>query len=172
MSKSDYIPKGDFEHLLAALTPENRLACELSLATGLRIGDVLSLKSSDLKQRITIKEEKTGKSRRVYIPAALLERLVAHSGRYYVFEGRCSPRKHRTRQAVWKDLKRVARVFRCARELSISPHTARKVYAVGQYQKSDLEHVQALLNHSSEAVTILYAMADILTQRHSGKKGK
>ena len=60
--RSEWIEKGEMEHVLAALMPENRLACEISLATGLRINDVLSLKASDVKkQRFTIREQKTGK---------------------------------------------------------------------------------------------------------------
>ena len=34
--RSEWIEKGEMEHVLAALMPENRLACEISLATGLR----------------------------------------------------------------------------------------------------------------------------------------
>ena len=41
--RSDWIPKGEMSHILAALQPENRLACEVSLATGLRINDVLAM---------------------------------------------------------------------------------------------------------------------------------
>lgn len=44
--KSGYIPKGEAQHILAALQPANRLALELSLHTGLRIGDVLDLKTN------------------------------------------------------------------------------------------------------------------------------
>ena len=35
-------------HILAALTYENRLAITVSLLTGLRIGDVLNIRSRDL----------------------------------------------------------------------------------------------------------------------------
>lgn len=78
-------------------------------------------------------------------------------------------RKHRTRQAVYKDIKRAARLFRLPAQLQVSPHTARKVYAVAAYQTSgSLKRVQALLQHSDEAVTMLYAMADELTARRMG----
>lgn len=146
--------------------PPNRLALRVSLATGLRIGDVLSLMRVRLAPRMTVKEQKTGKSRRVYIPAALLEEMQAHAGRYWVFEGRTDPRRHRTRQAVYKDLARAARLFRLPSWQHISPHSARKVFAVREYHKDgDLKRVQQLLNHDSEAVTLLYAMADQLTMR-------
>lgn len=143
----------------------NRLAILTSLCTGLRIGDVLALKSSDLlKERFTVKEEKTGKSRRIRLPKQLRDDLLKQAGRYYVFEHRCDPKKHRTRQAVNKDIKRACELFR-VKHLNISPHSARKIYAVKQYRKScDIKRVQALLNHSNESVTLIYALADELSK--------
>lgn len=145
--------------------PANRLAILTSLYTGLRIGDVLAIKSSDLlKERFTVKEEKTGKSRRIRLPKQLRDDLLKQAGRYYVFEHRCDPKKHRTRQAVNKDIKRACELFR-VKHLNISPHSARKIYAVKQYRKScDIKRVQALLNHSNESVTLIYALADELSK--------
>ena len=85
MAKTDYLERDRIDHILACLTDENRLACEISLATGLRIGDVLALPTGKFKRRMTIKEQKTGKRRQVTIPAALFERARAQAGRYYVF---------------------------------------------------------------------------------------
>lgn len=169
--RSDYIPRDSAACILAALMPANRLALEVSLCTGLRIGDVLALRTEQVrKQRFTIKEQKTDKTRRVYIPTELRDALLRQAGKYYVFEGRLSALRPRTRQAVYKDLRRACTLFR-VRGVRVSPHTMRKVYAVSQYQRTrDLAKVQRLLNHSSEAVTMLYAMADELTtSRLSGK---
>lgn len=164
--RSEWIPKGDFEHILAALMPENRLACEVSLATGLRIGDVLALTPDKVrKQRFTIHEQKTGKSRTIRLPTELVDRCLLCSGQHYVFEHRLNGRRHRTRQAVFKDLKRVADLFGCKK--NITPHSARKVYAVEEFERSggNLKRVQRLLNHSDEAVTMLYACANIVGKR-------
>lgn len=163
--KSQYTPRADVIHILASLMPENRLACEISLATGLRIGDVLSLTRSQIeKQRFTIKEQKTGKTRSVYLPLDLWERCLKNCGRFYLFEHRLDSRKTRTRQAVFKDLKRSAKLFRCSE--NITPHSLRKIYAVDKYHAlCDIKKVQKLLNHSDEAVTYLYAMADVLGNR-------
>lgn len=167
--RADYILREELEHVLATLMPANRLACEVSLATGLRIDDVLSLKTAALAQRMTVTERKTSKRRRVYIPADLYRRMVAYAGRYFVFPNRLDERKHRTRQAVYKDLRRSAELLRI--KPHVSPHTCRKVYAVEQYRQSgDLAKVQKLLNHSNEAVTLLYAMADEMTARRLGGK--
>ena len=167
--RSDYVSRDIMAHILAALMPDNRLAIETSMATGLRINDVLSLPTRKLAQRMTVREAKTGKARRVYLPVDLYERLRRTAGRYYVFEGRTDPERHRTRQAVYKDIKRAAKLFRLPGKLQLSPHTARKIYAVSEYQRShDLARVQRLLNHSNEAVTMIYAMADQLTARKMG----
>lgn len=159
--RSNWIPKGEMEHILSALRPENRLACEISMLTGLRINDVLALTPEKVKkQRFTIREEKTGKTRTLRLPKEILNRCLACSGQHYIFEGRLNGRQHRTRQAVFKDLKRVAEVFGV--KANITPHSMRKIYAVEEYARSggNLRKVQRLLNHESEAVTMLYALAD------------
>lgn len=160
-------------HLLAALMPPNRLALEISLATGLRISDVLTLRTEALRvateRRLTVRELKTGKTRRIRLPIELFDRAMKMAGRCFVFEHRLDWRKHRTRQAVHKDLKRAAALFRV--KVNVAPHSARKVYAVEAYHRTgDLKRVQKLLNHSSESVTILYALADELTARRKGKR--
>ncbi|MCI6935678.1 MAG: tyrosine-type recombinase/integrase [Candidatus Faecousia sp.] len=72
---------------------------------------------------------------------------------------KASPRKHHTRQAVWKDVKRAAKAFRLAQ--NVRPDSARKVYAVDLLHKyGDIDRVRRALNHSSESVTLIYAMAD------------
>lgn len=169
--KSDYADDMTFSHILAALMPENRLAVMVSIATGLRIDDVLHLRREHLmKERFTIKEMKTGKSRRVYLPKQLRIDLLNICGRWWVFENRLDPKKPRTRQAVYKDVKRAQALFRSTKNLQISPHSARKLYAVNEYKRlGSLKKVQQLLNHSNEAVTILYALADEVTARQHKK---
>lgn len=167
--RTDYILKTELEHLLAALMPENRLALEISMNTGLRISDVLNLRTESVRDasegRLTVRELKTGKTRRVRLPVELQRRALAFAGKVFVFEGRNDWKKPRTRQAVFKDLKRIARAFRL--ELNVAPHSARKVYAVEQFKRDgNLKRVQRLLNHDSEHVTMLYALADQLVQRH------
>lgn len=171
MSRSDWVSPHVFDHILFALTLPNRLAIITSLTTGLRIGDVLALKSDAIKERFTITEKKTMKHRKVRLSPELLDDLIKISGKIWVFEHRTDPRKHRTRQAVYKDIKRACKLFRVS--LNVSPHSARKLYAVTQYKRTcDISRVQALLNHSSEAVTMIYALADELTEREATEKQK
>jgi len=169
--RSEWAPKGELEHILAGLSPENRLACEISLSTGLRINDVLALTPAKVKkQRFTIKEEKTGKTKYIRLSKDLVARCLACSGQHYIFEGRLNGREHRTRQAVFKDIKKCADFFKVKE--NITPHSLRKAYAVEEYKKSgnNLKKVQKLLNHESEAVTMLYAMANVLNRKKNFKK--
>lgn len=158
--RSEWVCTDKLKIVMALLTDENRLACEVSLRYGLRIGDVLALKTSDVKRgNFTIKEEKTGKSRRIKLSPELQTELLAQSGRIWVFEGRCDYKEHRTRQAVWKDLKRAAEALRLSER--VTPHSMRKIYAVNAYARyGGIAAVRRLLNHSNEAVTMIYALAD------------
>ena len=95
MSRSSYVEPTALGLVLAALQPTNRLVFEVMLATGLRVGDVLKLTTEQVKrQRFTVRESKTGKTRRVYLPAKLQLQLLEQAGRLYVFEGRTDWRKH------------------------------------------------------------------------------
>lgn len=161
--RSEWVSNDVMSHILATLTRENRLAVIVSLTTGLRISDVLNLRTEQLSNRFTITEQKTLKHKLVVLSDGLLDELLKVSGKIYVFEHRLDARKHRTRQAVYKDIKRAAKAFRI--DLNVSTHTARKIYAVKQYKRTcSLNRVRSLLNHSSEAVTMIYALADELSQ--------
>lgn len=166
--RSEWVSRPVFDLLLTALMPENRLALLVSEATGLRITDVLHLRPEQVaKQRFTVTERKTHKRRRVYLPQLLQKELLRFSGRYWCFPGRLDETKPRSRQAVYKDIRRVSFLYRVQGErirAHISPHTARKVYAVEEYHRGGLKHVQELLQHDNEAVTMLYALADKLAR--------
>lgn len=156
------------EHILAALMPANRLAVKVAIHTGLRIGDVLRLRPKDLRtSRPTVRESKTGKTRRISLPRAMLDELRQQAGDYWVFESRTDPRKHRTRQAVYKDIRKAAAVFQrtgSVRKGQVSTHTARKMAAVDAYHKGGLDAAQRLLNHSDPGITMLYALADQMSK--------
>lgn len=166
MSRTDWTSDDVMKNILSALMNENRLAVVVSLVTALRIDDVLSIKTNQLAERMTITESKTMKKRTVRISASLCDELHSIAGKIYVFEHRTDPRRHRTRQAVYKDIKRACKLFRVSKRLNISCHSARKIYAVKEYKRTaNIKNVQKLLNHSSEAVTMIYALADELTAR-------
>lgn len=165
----------EVELVLGLLTYENRLVMRLLLHTGLRISDALALKPEQLKPNFWVTEQKTGKRRQVGIPEPLLSDLKAAAGEHWVFPG-ADPWKHRTRQAVWKDVKRAAAACRLTQ--NVAPHSARKVYAVELLHRyGDIDRVRRALNHGGVEVTLIYAMADQRLQaqgmrrrRASGRK--
>ena len=160
MAKTEYLLRKEVGHVLAALTPQNRLICEVCLHTGLRVGDVVGLRTQQLGPQFMVTEQKTKKRRRVGLPGPLLEDIRRQAGEEWAFPGR-RPGSHKTRQAVWNDMKRAARAFRLPQ--NVGPHSLRKVYAVELLDKyGDLKRVQRALNHSGVEVTMIYAMADRL----------
>lgn len=156
--KTEYLFEKEVDLVLAALTPKNRLVMRTALHTGLRISDVLRLRREQLQPHFWVTEQKTGKRRQVGLPQPLLSDLQNAAGSVWVFEGR-NPEKPHTRQAVWKDVKRAAKAFRLP--VNAAPHSARKIYAADLMERyGDLDRVRRALNHNSETVTLIYAMAD------------
>lgn len=170
--KAEYLIQKELTMLLETMMPGNSLACQVSLHTGLRIGDVLRLRMEQLKPRFWVTEMKTGKRRIVGIPEELRAAIIDHhresGGGVWCFPGR-NIENHRTRQAVWRDVKRVADFYRL--KINAAPHSFRKVYAVElMKQYGDIEKVRRALNHDSVAVTMLYVMAAQLAEMKRDKK--
>lgn len=139
---------------------ENSLALRTSLETGWRISDVLSLTPKQIQGRtIRIVAQKTGKPDKKVVSADLAKRLKQISSNKFVFEGRFGD-KPRTRQAVWKDIKRSAKQLKL--DGNISCHSARKTYAVEDFKDGGLAQVQKDLQHSDVNTTMLYAFADLI----------
>lgn len=167
--KTEYLLHREVEHVLAALMPVNRVVMRVCIHTGLRVGDVLALRTDQIAPRFWVTEQKTKKRRIVGLPSDLLVDMRKIAGKKYVFEHSNDPERHRTRQAVWKDVKRAARAFRLPQ--NVAPHSARKVYAVDLLAKyGDIAKVQRALNHSGPSVTMIYAMADQLYRQKYHKK--
>lgn len=156
--KTEYLLEREVERVMAALMPSNRLVCKVCLHTGLRVSDVLALRPWQIGRQFWIVEQKTGKRRRVNLTDRLVSEMRSESGgSEWVFPGR-DYRKHRTRQAVWQDVKRAARAFRLPQ--NVAPHSFRKVYAVELLRRcGDIERVRKAMNHSSTSVAMIYAMA-------------
>ncbi len=168
---TEYLLDKEVDYVLAALTPSNRLVIQVCLHTGLRVSDVLALRTEQLKPRFWVTERKTGKRRMVGLPAPLLDAIRRQAGEVWAFPGR-TPDKHRTRQAVWKDVKRAAVAFRLPQ--NVGPHSFRKVYAVDLMKKyGDIERVRRALNHGSMTTTMIYAMADgLLTAKQLSRAAR
>lgn len=170
--KTEYLLDEQVERVLSLLTPVNRLAMRVALHTGLRISDVLSLKKSDIEKgpQFGITESKTGKRRRVNLTEPLWRELCECCGNVWVFQSRTDPEKHRSRQAVWRDVKRAEKALRLPQ--NIGPHSARKVYAVHVLKDyaGNIDKVRRALNHSRDSTTMIYVMAATLLEAKYAKQ--
>jgi len=158
--------------ILAALTPGNRRVIQVMLRTGLRVSDVLELPRDKIGRQFTVTEAKTGKRMKCGLPDWLSEDIRRSStGSAWAFPSPTNPKRHRSRQAVWRDLKRVQRAFRLP--INLGTHSVRKSYAVHlMHQYGDLEKVRRALNHSNTTITAIYAMADLLAQSAQDRRNE
>lgn len=161
--KSEYINPEQFKFILDLMQKDNANAVRVCLITGLRIGDVLALKRENLSSDGTIYTicDKTDKPFVGEIPIKLAREILWRAGESEFLFPSPSPRsrgKPRTRQAVWRDIKRAAKI--CAVPRNVTPHSARKIYAVDKFHKEGLQAAQISLQHDRLETTLLYAYSD------------
>ena len=140
--------------------PNKRIATALTLEAnlGLRIGDILRLRLSDIvrdgdRYRLDIIEQKTGKKREftvpmeiyIYIQNYALENNIKATAKLFDISER----------AVNKHLQRVCMYLGF---IGIGSHSFRKFFATSIYNNNrhDINLVRVLLQHSSIAVTQRY----------------
>lgn len=160
--RADYITPAQLGQVLQELTPANRLACQVAALTGLRIGDVLALQREQLGPGpIRVTEAKTHKVREITLPQEIIDRLRLYAGPVWCFPARAGP-GHRTRQAVWADVKRAA--DRLGLPQNVCCHSLRKYFAVEEFQRvgGDLAAVQQLLNHRYPSTTAIYVSSRMI----------
>lgn len=138
----------------------NQLATifQLQAVAGLRIGDILKLKLSDLvkdgnRRRFDVVEEKTGKRRTFTIPSDVYLFL-----RDYADDNKIGKRENLFsigERAAQKQLKLAADYLGLE---GISTHSFRKTFASNVYEDSgyNVELVRQLLQHSSTVTTQRY----------------
>lgn len=161
--RTDYIEPWLYKKIFHLMNYENALALRVSLETGLRIGDVLSL-TPDCLQGTTLHytAQKTGKSGKKKISAELAKKLRRIADKNFIFVGRFDD-KPRTRQAVWKDVKRASKI--AGVEGNAGCHSARKTYAVNLFHENGLTDVQKELQHDNLNTTMWYAYSDVLADK-------
>ena len=169
--KTAYLLDREVGHVLAALTPSNRLVCRVCLHTGLRVGDVLALRTQQLGPRFWITERKTHKRRQVGLPAGLLADIRAQAGEVWAIPA-TDPTTQRTRHPHTANDNPPPPHIPLPQ--NVAPHSFRKVYAVDLLHRyGDLDRVRRALNHGSCETTMIYAMADrLLTSKASRRAGR
>lgn len=163
--RTDYLNPQLYNRLYAVMTYENVLAMRIALETGLRIDDVLSIRYEQIKGR-TLRgiAEKTGKEYKKVISHDLAKRLLqGNDGKKgYIFPHRTKSNEHRTRQAVWSNMKKAADIMGV--ELNAAPHSARKTYAVEVFKDKGINAAQKELQHDRMSTTMIYAFSNLLTE--------
>ncbi len=165
-TRSAFLDEKTVKMLDAASKDGAWLPLAVSIATGLRIGDVLALRRCNVHDLyIDFQAEKTGKVGRAEITPALAAALRRNaSGGKWCFPGR-KRGKHLTRQAAWYRMKVAAK--RCGiNGAGISPHACRKTFAVNTFRESgDIQKVREKLQHEFLSDSCLYAFSDRLSKK-------
>jgi len=143
------------------------LILTLGVNTGLRAGDLLSLKVGDVRNRthIEIIEQKTKKPRRIFINKQVSNSVSNHLKKYMFIED--NSHLFYGQKGVTLDVRTVHKlVKRGCRDLKFEgnygSHTMRKTFAYHAYQYSkNLPLIRDLFNHSDTHVTRIYVGNDI-----------
>ncbi len=159
--KSRFLEKSELKSLQNALDGSAFLPLLVSLETGLRIGDVVSLKTSDLKKDgLHYVAKKTKKRGIAKISTDLRRKLLFFAGKSkWLFPSPYKAGAHITRQTVWARIKKAGKSAGVDLE-GLSPHSMRKVFAVELYREKGFEAVKTALQHNYSSTTEIYSFAD------------
>lgn len=148
------------------------MALILQANIGLRIGDIVSLRLSDIvfeggRYHLDIIEEKTKKARTFTVPTEVFTYLQT-----YALEQGISPKCKLFPIAVRTVQYHLNRACDYLGIVGVSTHSFRKYFAVSIYTENDynVELVRTLLQHSSVAVTQHYLSVDSKTVENALQK--
>ncbi|RXM73691.1 site-specific integrase [Clostridium tetani] len=166
--------------ILKSQSTRNELLFILGINAGLRISDILRLKFEDILNfknmkvlnYVTIKEKKTGKTKKFYLSTIVKKLIEKYIGELeditkeeYVFKSNKGKNKPITRQHAWYILNTAAEMIGlvkrddCGKIIQgeIGTHTMRKTFGYHAYQNgTSLELLMDIFNHSSKSETLRY----------------
>ena len=165
--KARYLSEQEITQLFEHMDEERRLVFEVAIQSGMRIGDVLKIRSRDLRRvapeavEIRYTAEKTDKKGTAVCYGSVAKRLlslrIGKRGYLWPSGAKCG---HITRQTAWNWIKTAAN----AAKIDVtggSPHALRKSFAVRIRHEKGLLAAQRALQHTDSATTAIYAYADI-----------
>ena len=170
--KNQYIPPRDFDRIMRHVQSDYRPLFILAAETGFRIDDVLKIRQWQAsKSVLTLREEKTGKTRSVLLSdrakEAIKQQLAtcgAVGSLRYLFPTRTNRSEQKRRKLHRSTAHRhFAEAVKKAgfSNCGYTVHSLRKIYARNLYQKTGSAlAVQRDLNHDNLNTTLLY-IADI-----------
>ncbi|MBL1227265.1 site-specific integrase [Enterococcus sp. BWR-S5] len=154
----------------------NVLLFSIGINTAYRISDLRRLKLSDvltisrnkvvIKDRLEMKEKKTGKHNSIIISNKLKKAILEYVTEFfpgvmatqnfdhYLFTSRKGIDQPISREQVWRILSEAAKKIGLE---NIGSHSMRKTFGYSLYKNGiDIEIIQDLLNHSSQRETLRY----------------
>ena len=151
-------------------SPRDYLLFVFGINSGLRIGDILSLKLEDVKDRqgnlknyLDIKEQKTGKTRKVFFNKQIKEALnhylkktgIFKLDRYLFTSGKSKKNRPITRIRAYQLINEWCRKVGILHK--VGGHTLRKTFGYHlRMQGISIERISNLLNHRNIKVTFRY----------------
>ena len=154
--------------------PRDYLLFVFGINSGLRIGDILSLKlgdikndQGDLKDHLDIKEQKTGKTRRVFFNKQIKEALnfylertgIFNLDRYLFTNEKSKKNRPITRIRAYQLINKWCREVGI--KYKVGGHTLRKSFGYHlRKQGISIERISNLLNHRNIKVTFRYIGID------------
>lgn len=145
MSRTRAITPTELNKLLRRLDDPARLAVRIAADTGLRVSDILAIRSDQVSRTMRVTERKTGKQRTVTLRPDTLKAAKAYarySGKYLI---------DRDRSTLYRQIRAAA-----ADMPHISMHSIRKYYAKRYCAANGLRATQAELQHDYLSTTLLY----------------
>ncbi|WP_025783059.1 site-specific integrase [Sporosarcina sp. D27] len=131
----------------------------IGINSGLRVSDIVPLRVRDVKGKthVTLRETKTGKTKRFLLPRATRAEVDAYTANMetddYLFKSRRGD-SHITTTQAYRALQKAAEAL--GRD-DIGTHTMRKTMGFHHYRKhKDVATLQHLFNHAAPSVTLLY----------------
>ena len=155
----------DIEDYLEHDNKRNYIMFILGVSTGLRISDILRLRSRDLKDlkgnirdHISIKEKKTQKDKKIKISKDLkpiLKEYLKDKKEYeYIIRSPKGINNALSREQAYRILNAIGEKFELD---SIGCHTLRKTFGYHYYKRTkDIASLMVIFNHSSPTTTLKY----------------
>ena len=159
-----YLERNDKEQ--AYISDRNYMILHLGRNLAFRIEDLLQLKVGNFKNgSIYTREFKTNKEQYFELHPSLAKDIESYINRNklveeeYLFKSRKGLNKPITRQRAWQIIKDLSEQVNV--NYIVGTHSLRKYFARKYYETTgDIIGLKEMLNHSSEAVTLLYICWD------------
>ena len=151
------INEQQYEQLIAWAAEHNKkvwLICKVIACTGVRVSELINLKTADLEKGYADIVGKGKKQRRVYFPKTLVDEIRDICGSIYVVEN--SRNEQITTRGVSSLLERAGKLAGVPKEV-MHPHSFRHFFAK-QFlkKKNDITLLGDLLGHSNISTTAIY----------------